>query len=486
MYLGQDHGDRAGRTRSSRSPHHPYTAALVSVSPTPDPPSSGGPRRARSSSARRRTRPRIPTGCRFHPRCPLAFDRCTTEEPPLFDVGGGQSAACWLAEGGRSLPVMPGTPVVPHIGRADSPGVAASPETAAVEDPRHDRRPASPAIAALDAGDRSPTCSPRAPRPCVAELTALGADGGWRPEPGEWSANECVGHLIEAERRGFAGRIRTILVGGPGGSVPAIPPDLEDVGPAGRRRGPTRRPARRGRARRGVRRAARGRRRARPRARAGRPGPASACTPRSGRCGWTSCSASGSTTTGTTSARCSAVTPGAGVGSDGQRPAVQPRGPVAALTAARRGRGPVGHRDAVHGYAPSPRGGAFSRVMHLGCISRADDGSTTCRYAAEVHRHGGRAPGAERAYRRAPTSAGRVPRHAGAGTPDGSGRGRLLRAAIDEAPGAPADDPADDRPDEVDPQVAQVAADDRRPDGTGRVDRRAAQASRWRSGSPPA
>ena len=45
----------------------------------------------------------------------------------------------------------------------------------------------------------------------VAELLALGDEAGWRPEPGEWSANECVGHLIEAERRGFAGRIRHIL-----------------------------------------------------------------------------------------------------------------------------------------------------------------------------------------------------------------------------------------------------------------------------------
>ena len=42
-------------------------------------------------------------------------------------------------------------------------------------------------------------------------LVALGDEAGWRPEPGEWSANECVGHLIEAERRGFAGRIRAIL-----------------------------------------------------------------------------------------------------------------------------------------------------------------------------------------------------------------------------------------------------------------------------------
>jgi hypothetical protein len=43
------------------------------------------------------------------------------------------------------------------------------------------------------------------------ELRALGPVAGWRPAPGEWSANECVGHLIEAERRGFAGRIRTII-----------------------------------------------------------------------------------------------------------------------------------------------------------------------------------------------------------------------------------------------------------------------------------
>jgi len=45
----------------------------------------------------------------------------------------------------------------------------------------------------------------------AAELTALGDQAGWRFEPAEWSANECVGHLIEAERRGFAGRIRQIL-----------------------------------------------------------------------------------------------------------------------------------------------------------------------------------------------------------------------------------------------------------------------------------
>ena len=61
----------------------------------------------------------------------------------------------------------------------------------------------------------------------VAELVALGDEAGWRPEPGEWSANECVGHMIEAERRGFAGRIRRILAA----DRPDIPADLESWDP---------------------------------------------------------------------------------------------------------------------------------------------------------------------------------------------------------------------------------------------------------------
>lgn len=45
-----------------------------------------------------------------------------------------------------------------------------------------------------------------------AELTTLPAPVlSWHPAPGEWCAKEILGHLIEAERRGFAGRIRTIL-----------------------------------------------------------------------------------------------------------------------------------------------------------------------------------------------------------------------------------------------------------------------------------
>ena len=46
----------------------------------------------------------------------------------------------------------------------------------------------------------------------AAESEALGVDGlRWHPAPGDWCVNEVVGHLLEAERRGFAGRIRQIV-----------------------------------------------------------------------------------------------------------------------------------------------------------------------------------------------------------------------------------------------------------------------------------
>jgi oligopeptide/dipeptide ABC transporter ATP-binding protein len=93
-----------------RSPHNPYTQALVSVSPTPEPPTAGQRAKRTILVGETPDAVNIPPGCRFNPRCPYAFDRCRVEEPPLFDVGGGQSAACWLAEGGRSLPVLPPRP----------------------------------------------------------------------------------------------------------------------------------------------------------------------------------------------------------------------------------------------------------------------------------------------------------------------------------------------------------------------------------------
>jgi oligopeptide/dipeptide ABC transporter ATP-binding protein len=89
-----------------RSPRNPYTQALVSVSPSPDPLTEGERASRTILVGETPDAAHVPTGCRFHPRCPFAFDRCRAEEPPLMDVGPGHRAACWLVEGERALPMV--------------------------------------------------------------------------------------------------------------------------------------------------------------------------------------------------------------------------------------------------------------------------------------------------------------------------------------------------------------------------------------------
>jgi peptide/nickel transport system ATP-binding protein len=82
------------------APRHPYTQALVSVAPSPEPPKPGERAKRTILVGETPDASAIPSGCRFRTRCPVAFDRCAVEVPPLFDLGGGQSAACWLVEPG--------------------------------------------------------------------------------------------------------------------------------------------------------------------------------------------------------------------------------------------------------------------------------------------------------------------------------------------------------------------------------------------------
>ncbi len=117
MYLGKI-VEIGPAERVIRAPRNPYTQALVSVSPAPDPMSVADRADRVILEGETPDAAHIPSGCRFHPRCPVAFARCRVEEPPLFDVGGGQAAACWLAEpsvaeGGRGLPVLPGAETTP-------------------------------------------------------------------------------------------------------------------------------------------------------------------------------------------------------------------------------------------------------------------------------------------------------------------------------------------------------------------------------------
>jgi oligopeptide/dipeptide ABC transporter ATP-binding protein len=96
MYLGKIMEIGPANEVISR-PRHPYTAALVSVAPSPEPPAPGERAKRTILVGETPDASAIPSGCRFRTRCPLVFEKCV-EEPPLIDVGDGHAAACWLAE----------------------------------------------------------------------------------------------------------------------------------------------------------------------------------------------------------------------------------------------------------------------------------------------------------------------------------------------------------------------------------------------------
>jgi oligopeptide/dipeptide ABC transporter ATP-binding protein len=77
-----------------RNPQHPYTKALVSVVPQPDPEQSMQPEILQGETPNPAD---VPTGCRFHPRCPVATAACSSEDPQLRPAGSdGHRAACIL------------------------------------------------------------------------------------------------------------------------------------------------------------------------------------------------------------------------------------------------------------------------------------------------------------------------------------------------------------------------------------------------------
>jgi oligopeptide/dipeptide ABC transporter ATP-binding protein len=92
MYAGQVVEQAAVEDLFAR-PLHPYTSGLMASLPR-----LGGERvRLRVIPGGVPDPRRFPSGCRFHPRCPVAIDRCRTEPPPLADHGGGRLARCWRA-----------------------------------------------------------------------------------------------------------------------------------------------------------------------------------------------------------------------------------------------------------------------------------------------------------------------------------------------------------------------------------------------------
>jgi oligopeptide/dipeptide ABC transporter ATP-binding protein len=78
-----------------KNPAHPYTRALLESIPEPVPEKK--PRHVIEGEQPSPLNP--PSGCHFHPRCPVAVDRCRSESPVLSEVGNGHAAACHLASG---------------------------------------------------------------------------------------------------------------------------------------------------------------------------------------------------------------------------------------------------------------------------------------------------------------------------------------------------------------------------------------------------
>jgi peptide/nickel transport system ATP-binding protein len=106
-----------------RDPQHPYTAALLAAIPHPD-------------SAKERQLPAIPgavpalrdmpSGCRFNPRCAMAWDECTSEVPPLYELPGGRTSRCLLHRGGGGSAVVapPARPLTAELAPAGPPAGA--------------------------------------------------------------------------------------------------------------------------------------------------------------------------------------------------------------------------------------------------------------------------------------------------------------------------------------------------------------------------
>ncbi len=105
MYAGKVVEEGSG-TEVFHDPKHPYTVALAAAFP------EIGDSRFRGKPSGLGGDPpdpaNVPAGCSFHPRCPVAFDDCSTVEPELYVTGAGRRASCLLVDPRRSTPAPEG------------------------------------------------------------------------------------------------------------------------------------------------------------------------------------------------------------------------------------------------------------------------------------------------------------------------------------------------------------------------------------------
>ncbi len=102
MYAGQI-VEEAPTEALFAAPAHPYTQGLMLAVPRLDQP------RRRLASIPGQVPPATawPAGCRFHPRCPVAWEKCRAEMPPLLPAGEGREARCWLLADGPHRDAAP-------------------------------------------------------------------------------------------------------------------------------------------------------------------------------------------------------------------------------------------------------------------------------------------------------------------------------------------------------------------------------------------
>ena len=81
-----------------QKPLHPYTKSLLSVVPIPDPKLVRERKAMELRSLDIPSASNPPSGCKFHPRCPFALERCSKERPGLVEAGDNRLVACFLVE----------------------------------------------------------------------------------------------------------------------------------------------------------------------------------------------------------------------------------------------------------------------------------------------------------------------------------------------------------------------------------------------------